>query len=121
MALEMSYFLDSVPKSEVARYWSLLDASIIHLRKTELFTTVIPSKIFECMAMGIPLLHGVSGKSARSVEGRGRACSSTGECRALCGALTSLAQAKTSREQFRSNCLAAAKRCDRAALARAQC
>jgi glycosyltransferase involved in cell wall biosynthesis len=57
-------FLDSVPKEEVARYWSLLDVSIIHLRKTELFKSVIPSKLFECMAMGVPVLHGVPGESA---------------------------------------------------------
>ena len=57
-------FVDTVPKADVVRYWSLLDVSIIHLRKTELFTTVIPSKLFECMAMGIPILHGVEGESA---------------------------------------------------------
>lgn len=56
--------VDSVPKDEVVDYWSLLDVSIIHLRKTDLFKTVIPSKLFECMAMGIPVLHGVEGESA---------------------------------------------------------
>lgn len=61
-------FVDSVPKDQVARYWSLLDASIIHLRRTELFTTVIPSKLFECMGMGIPVLHGVAGESAEIVQ-----------------------------------------------------
>lgn len=61
-------FLDSVGKEEVARYWSLLDVSVIHLRKTELFTTVIPSKLFECMAMGLPVLHGVAGESAEIVR-----------------------------------------------------
>jgi glycosyltransferase involved in cell wall biosynthesis len=61
-------FLDTVAKSDVVRYWSLLDVSIIHLRKTDLFTTVIPSKLFECMAMGIPVLHGVRGESAEIVE-----------------------------------------------------
>lgn len=64
-------FVDTVPKDQVARYWSLLDASIIHLRRTELFTTVIPSKLFECMGMGIPVLHGVQGESARIVEAEG--------------------------------------------------
>lgn len=64
-------FVDSVPKADVVRYWSLLDASIIHLRKTDLFTTVIPSKLFECMAMGIPVLHGVRGESAQIVESEG--------------------------------------------------
>jgi glycosyltransferase involved in cell wall biosynthesis len=61
-------FVDSVPKADVVKYWSLLDVSIIHLRKTELFTTVIPSKLFECMAMGIPVVHGVAGESAAIVK-----------------------------------------------------
>lgn len=60
-------FLDSISKAEVTRYWSLLDVSIIHLRKTELFASVIPSKLFECMGMGIPVLHGVAGESAQIV------------------------------------------------------
>lgn len=57
-------FVDTVPKSEVGDYWSLLDISIIHLKKDPLFEKVIPSKLFECMAMEIPVLHGVSGESA---------------------------------------------------------
>jgi glycosyltransferase involved in cell wall biosynthesis len=60
-------FIDTVPKDQVTRYWSILDASIIHLRKSELFTTVIPSKMFECMGMAIPILHGVEGESAEIV------------------------------------------------------
>jgi hypothetical protein len=68
MGLRNVLFLDSVPKDQVVRYWSLLDVSVIHLRKTELFTTVIPSKLFECMGMGIPVLHGVAGESADIVR-----------------------------------------------------
>jgi glycosyltransferase involved in cell wall biosynthesis len=64
-------FLDSVAKAEVPRYWSLLDVAVIHLRKTELFGLVIPSKLFECMGMGIPVLHGVMGESAAIVEREG--------------------------------------------------
>lgn len=60
-------FLDSVPKNAVVKYWSILDASIIHLKNDPLFTTVIPSKLFECMSMAIPLLHGVRGESAAIV------------------------------------------------------
>jgi glycosyltransferase involved in cell wall biosynthesis len=61
-------FLDSVSKDEVTRYWSLLDVAIIHLKRNDLFKTVIPSKLFECMGMGIPVLHGVEGESAQIVE-----------------------------------------------------
>jgi glycosyltransferase involved in cell wall biosynthesis len=64
-------FLDSVSKDEVVRYWSLLDTSIVHLKRDELFKTVIPSKIFECMGMGIPILHGVEGESAGIVQDEG--------------------------------------------------
>lgn len=71
LELENVTFVDSVPKADVVRYWSLLDVSIIHLRRTDLFTTVIPSKLFECMAMGIPVLHGVRGESAQIVEAEG--------------------------------------------------
>ena len=71
MGLKNIIFIDSVLKDEVPRYWSLLDVSIIHLKKTELFTTVIPSKMFECMGMGIPILHGVAGESAEIVEKEG--------------------------------------------------
>ncbi|MER9052095.1 glycosyltransferase family 4 protein [Mesorhizobium sp. M0923] len=61
-------FVDSVPKEEVVKYWSLLDASIIHLKRDDLFKSVIPSKLFESMGMGIPILHGVEGESALIVE-----------------------------------------------------
>jgi len=61
-------FINTVNKDEVVRYWSLLDVAIIHLKKTDLFKTVIPSKLFECMGMGIPVLHGVHGESADIVE-----------------------------------------------------
>ena len=64
-------FLDTVSREEIPRYWSLLDIAIIHLKDVPLFRTVIPSKLFECMAMGIPVLHGVRGESAELVEREG--------------------------------------------------
>jgi len=68
MNLQNVQFVDNQPRSEIARYWSILDATIIHLRDTPLFSSVIPSKMFECFAMGIPILHGVAGESAEIVE-----------------------------------------------------
>jgi len=61
-------FLDAVSKDLVPEYWSLLDASIIHLKRIPLFKTVIPSKSFESMAMGIPILLGVEGEIAQLVQ-----------------------------------------------------
>jgi len=66
--LDNVIFVDSVSKDEVANYWSILDVSIIHLKRSELFKSVIPSKLFECMGMAIPVLHGVEGESAAIVQ-----------------------------------------------------
>jgi glycosyltransferase involved in cell wall biosynthesis len=63
--------LDSVPKAEVKRYISVLDISLINLKKSDLFTTVIPSKIFENAAMAIPILMGVEGEAQEIVESYG--------------------------------------------------
>ena len=117
--LDNVIFVDSVSKDEVVRYWSLLDVAIIHLRKTELFTTVIPSKLFECMGMGIPVLHGVAGESAAIVEkeGVGIVCEPE-NADALCDGLVKLAENPALYEQYRSNALAAAKHYDRSELAR---
>ncbi len=47
------------------------DACLVHLRKTELFETVVPSKIFETMAMGRPIIMGVRGESREIVKAAG--------------------------------------------------
>jgi glycosyltransferase involved in cell wall biosynthesis len=71
MNLTNVLFLASVSKEDVPRYWSILDVALIHLRRTELFKTVIPSKIFECMGMGVPILLGVEGEAAEIVNRSG--------------------------------------------------
>ncbi|KAF0096297.1 MAG: glycosyl transferase group 1 [Puniceicoccaceae bacterium 5H] len=57
-----------VPKSDMPRYWSLTDIALVHLRDTDLFRTVLPSKLFEAMAMTCPILNGVAGDAARIVD-----------------------------------------------------
>jgi hypothetical protein len=60
--------LESVSKDEIKNYISVLDISIINLKKSELFKTVIPSKIFENAAMEIPILIGVDGEARSIIE-----------------------------------------------------
>lgn len=60
--------LDAVPKHEVPEYIALQDAALINLRKSDLFKTVIPSKIFETAAMRIPILLGVDGEAREMIE-----------------------------------------------------
>ena len=61
-------FLDSMSKEEVPDILSLMDVSLVPLKKSDLFKTVIPSKIFENSAMQIPILLGVEGESAEIVN-----------------------------------------------------
>lgn len=49
-------FVPRQSKEDLLRYWSLCDASLVHLRDDPLFATVIPSKIFESMAVGLPVI-----------------------------------------------------------------
>lgn len=60
--------LDPVSKQEVKRYISILDVALINLRKSKLFTTVIPSKIFENAGMEKPILMGVDGEARHIIE-----------------------------------------------------
>ena len=111
-------FVDSVPKAEVVRYWSLLNVSIIHLRDTDLFSTVIPSKMFESMGMGIPLLHGVPGESAGIVEReKVGIVFHSGDHQALHDAMMLLKDNHELFEHYRKCCTEAAPNYDRSRLA----
>jgi glycosyltransferase involved in cell wall biosynthesis len=111
-------FVDTVPKSEVVRYWSLLDVSIVHLRASELFSNVIPSKIFESMAMGIPILHGVPGESAEIVEReKVGLVFNSGDHNALYRGILHLKSSRQVFDSYRKNCLKAAPHYDRVRLA----
>ena len=111
-------FVDSVSKDQVVRYWSLLDISIIHLKRNELFTTVIPSKLFECMGMAIPVLHGVQGESAGIVDREGVGLLFEPENPfALVEGLRRLAEDPELVARFKTNGLIGAQRYDRSALA----
>lgn len=63
--------LDQKPKKVMPYIWSLTDLSLVHLKKDELFKTVIPSKIFEALAMEKPILLGVEGESADLIRDSG--------------------------------------------------
>jgi glycosyltransferase involved in cell wall biosynthesis len=114
MGLVNVTFVGSVPKDEVADYWALLDVSIIHLRRDPLFRTVIPSKLFECMAMGLPVLHGVEGESAEIVDrekvGNTFAPENAG---ALAEALLRVSSDQGILESFRQNAISSAPKYDR--------
>ena len=67
----MVVFTGRLPKNDVALAIASSDCLLVHLKKSELFEAVIPSKIFESMAMQRPIIMGVRGESAEIVAKSG--------------------------------------------------
>ncbi len=66
--LDNVVFAPRQAKSEIARYWSVCDAALVHLRNAPVFSSVVPSKLFEALAMGKPILYaGPPGEAAQIV------------------------------------------------------
>ncbi|MFT5338029.1 MAG: glycosyltransferase involved in cell wall biosynthesis, partial [Luteibaculaceae bacterium] len=63
MGLDQVHFLDPVAKSHMPSILSTITASVIPLRRLDLFKGAIPSKIFEALAMEKPVLLGVEGEA----------------------------------------------------------
>lgn len=61
-------FIDAVSKNEIPGYLAAIDASLVPLKKSPTFESVIPSKIFESAAMNIPILLGVNGETKVLIE-----------------------------------------------------
>jgi colanic acid biosynthesis glycosyl transferase WcaI len=60
--------LGVLPRDAMNEVYATADLCLVPLRKTELFTTVIPSKIFEIFAMARPVLLSVDGEARAIVE-----------------------------------------------------
>jgi glycosyltransferase involved in cell wall biosynthesis len=63
--------LPGVPKDQVLDYYALGDINLVTLKKADLFRTVIPSKVFEIMAMARPILCAVNGECRQIIEQAG--------------------------------------------------
>ncbi|MCW8877895.1 MAG: glycosyltransferase family 4 protein [Kangiellaceae bacterium] len=59
--------LGRIEKQYMPRIWSLCDVSIVHLKNVPLFESVIPSKIFESMGMGLPIAIGLPKGEATNI------------------------------------------------------
>ena len=64
-------FLNQMPKDKIPLYYSISDVLLVPLKKLDLFSNVIPSKIFEIMAMSKPIIISVDGEARKIVEEAG--------------------------------------------------
>jgi glycosyltransferase involved in cell wall biosynthesis len=70
--LENVLFIDSVGKSEMPFVLKSVNASIVPLKKLDLFKGAIPSKIFENLAMKVPVILGVDGEARKLFVEQGK-------------------------------------------------
>lgn len=70
--LENVRFLDFQPRKMIPQFINLSDVCMVLLKDSEVFKTVVPSKMLEFMACGKPIILGVDGQ-AREVMEKGNA------------------------------------------------
>lgn len=71
LGLKNVMMLEQLPKANMPALLSLTGVSLVLLKDMDLFRTVIPSKIFESMAMEVPIILGVAGEARAIVEDAG--------------------------------------------------
>jgi colanic acid biosynthesis glycosyl transferase WcaI len=64
-------FLDQQPREKIPAFISASDACLVLLKKTEIFKTVIPTKMLEFMSSARPVILGVEGQAREIVEEAG--------------------------------------------------
>lgn len=118
-SLKNVIFVSRQPKEMMPKYWSLCDVALIPLRDTSVFESVIPSKMFECMAMGIPILMSLPKGEATGILEQVEAgvTIEPEDADAMAEAILSLKRDSRRRQELRRNGLDGAKRYSRDRLA----
>ncbi len=101
MKLNNLHIAGQLPKSEMPAIWAATDVSLILLRKSDTFTKVLPSKMFEAMAMECPIVLGVEGEAAALLEEAGAGIAiAPGSADELAAAVVRLAEDKELRDRL---------------------
>ena len=113
-------FLARQPKERMPAVWSLCDVALVHLKDSPVFREVIPSKMFEAMAMGLPILMAAPEGEASAIlaaDGAGLHVAAE-DPDALAGAARRLSDEENLRTALAAASLAAAPRHSRETQAR---
>jgi colanic acid biosynthesis glycosyl transferase WcaI len=94
-------FLDQQPRQRIPAYISAADLCLVMLKRTELFKTVIPTKLLEYMACERPVIVAVDGQARKIVEAAGAGMYTEAEdSRALAKAILDLANCPDQRQKM---------------------
>ena len=61
-------FIDQQPREQIPAYICASDACLVTLKKSEVFKTVIPTKMLEFMSCARPVILGVDGQARKIIE-----------------------------------------------------
>jgi len=112
-------FLDPIAKEKIPEYLAVTDASLVPLKKSDTFKTVIPSKIFEACAMGKPIILGVEGQAKEIIDEFGAGvCFEPENSSEFADAINRLAGDKELYQTLSENALNLARAYDRKKLAK---
>ena len=119
LGLRNAVLLPSAPNAEMPGLLAAADICLVPLRAVPLFATFIPSKMFEYLAAGKPVIGSVAGEAAQILHEAGAAVVPPEDSAALAAEIRALAAAPERRAAMGLAGRAFAERChDRAALAR---
>lgn len=118
--LDNVVMLEQQDRQHMPAVWAASDACLVMLRDKEVFRTVIPSKIFEIMAMRRPIILGVMGEAEDIVREAGAGLPITPEDpQALANAIVTLAENRALADRLAGNGMNyVARNHDRVVLAR---
>lgn len=71
--------IGQMPKAAMPAIWGASDAALVLLKRVDTFKTVIPSKMFEAMALGVPMVLGVEGEAKALMDQGGAGIAITPE------------------------------------------
>ncbi len=97
-------FIDQQARKRLVAFYRASDASIVPLRRLEIFTKVLPSKLFELMGAECPIICSVEGEAARLVQRAAAGlCIEPENVDALVAAIRKLQSDETLRQQLAAN------------------
>src|SRR5262249_21803567 len=68
LRLKNTTFIDQQPRERLLSFYRASDLSVVPLKRLPIFQKVLPSKLFELMGVGCPVICGVEGEAAKLVN-----------------------------------------------------
>ena len=114
LQIENVMFVDKQPRSVILDFWSVCDISLLSLANSKVFQSVIPSKMFEAMASGCPIVAAIPAGEATEIISKNKVglCVAPNDPAQLSDCILDLYNRK-SLANMRSNCLKTAPKFDR--------